>query len=410
MQADYQISIYLDTRRAKSNGLYPVKLRVYETSTKKRKLYPTKFEFSESDFASIWNTTKPKGEFKARRLELQSLETHANSVAESIETFSFEALERRLFRNKGDGVKLNYHYDKINEALTKSGRLGSASSYDLSRKSLIGFYPKFKDLTFSDVTVKFLNDYESYMINKGSSTTTVGVYLRALRAIFNTAITEDEIKSSVYPFGKGKYQIPASKGVKKALNNEQLKAMFKAKPKTPEQQKAKDFWFFSFMCNGMNFKDIAQLKHSDIKESELQFVRAKTALTSKANQKTIVIHLNDFALSIIKKYGSKDLNSRSYVFNVLNSGLNDQEQRSRVQSFVRTTNQHMKKLCLANDLQVVSTYWARHSFATKIVRDGASLELASESLGHSNLAVTQGYFAGFGDEVRREMSEGLMKF
>ena len=56
MKAEYVISIYLDTRRKKKNGKYPVKLRVFATTTKMQKLYNTSFEFTEVEFDSIWKT------------------------------------------------------------------------------------------------------------------------------------------------------------------------------------------------------------------------------------------------------------------------------------------------------------------------------------------------------------------
>src|SRR5690606_17208599 len=103
-----------------------------------------------------------------------------------------------------------------------------------------------KRLEFKDITSQWLTEYEDNLIKNGKSKTTVGMYLRPLRAIFNTAISNNTIKADLYPFGKRKYTIPTPKGVKKALPKEDLKTLFNGTPKTPEQQKAKDFWFFSY--------------------------------------------------------------------------------------------------------------------------------------------------------------------
>ena len=93
------------------------------------------------------------------------------------------------------------------------------------------------------------------MLSNDKSVTSVGIYLRTLRVVFNNAIDDKDISNNIYPFGKKKYQIPTSKKVKKALNREQLKSLFNSKPKTKEQEEAKDFWFFSYMSYGMNLKD-----------------------------------------------------------------------------------------------------------------------------------------------------------
>ena len=138
--------------------------------------------------------------------------------------------------------------------------------------------------------------YEHFMVEEsGKSNATVGIYLRSLRAIFNQAVEENEIEKEYYPFGKRKYQIPATKNTKKALTKEQLSVLFNSKPKLPQQKKAKDFWFFSYACNGMNMKDIALLKYKDIQDGKIEFYRAKTKLTSKANLKPITVYLNDFS-------------------------------------------------------------------------------------------------------------------
>jgi hypothetical protein len=74
---------------------------------------------------------------------------------------------------------------------------------------------------------------------KEKSLTTVSMYLRALRAVYNKAIEENEIEQEFYPFGKRKYQVPATKNTKKALSKEQLRILFNAKIESPEQEKAK---------------------------------------------------------------------------------------------------------------------------------------------------------------------------
>ncbi len=247
--------------------------------------------------------------------------------------------------------------------------------------------------------------------DKKRSPTTVSMYLRALRTIFNTAIDEKEIDRKIYPFGKRKYKVPASKTVKKALSKEQLKQLFNAKPTNYFQEKAKDFWFFSYSCNGINIKDIALLQYKNIDNKKIIFYRAKTKRTSKRNLKPIVVYLNDFSNSVIEKYGNKNKKSNNFVFDIISHEETAEEQIRKIQNFVRFINQHLKKLCKANDLpENISTYWARHSFATNAIRKGASMEFISESLGHNNLSTTKNYFSGFDNETKKNFSETIMNF
>lgn len=417
MVNNYTISLYLDTRRAKENGKFPVKLRVFTTQPRRQKLYPTKFEFEQKEFVTITESTKPRSEQKEIRRQLQAAEIKAHEVAEKLNPFTFEQFERQLFRKIGDALNISYLYAEVIKELNKRNQIGTASSYELAEKSIKDFVEtelkrKYKKLTLFDITVDWLKDFEQYMTEtKGRSFTTVGIYLRTLRAIYNSAIDRQDFEKKLYPFGKRKYQIPATRNVKKALTQEQLNKLFHSDPKTPEQLKAKEFWFFSYACNGMNMKDIANLKYKDIKRDKLTFVRAKTKLTTRSNSKAITVHLGEFAKDVIDKYGNENKSPENFVFDILTNDLTPLQEKSKVQNFTRLVNQHMKKLCEANELpEKISTYWARHSFATSAVRNGAPLEYIQESLGHSDLKTTQIYFAGFGDDVRKEFTEQLMKF
>ncbi|GAG93834.1 unnamed protein product, partial [marine sediment metagenome] len=82
------ISVALDKRRKKTNGKFPVRLRVFIPETSKQKLYGTIFDCTQKEFDSIWKTIKPKKEFKTLKLQFQSIETKANEVATKLNTFN----------------------------------------------------------------------------------------------------------------------------------------------------------------------------------------------------------------------------------------------------------------------------------------------------------------------------------
>ncbi|MDD4156439.1 MAG: tyrosine-type recombinase/integrase [Candidatus Cloacimonetes bacterium] len=80
-----------------------------------------------------------------------------------------------------------------------------------------------------------------------------------------------------------------------------------------------------------------------------------------------------------------------------------------MKNFIRLINQHFTNFANNNGISdTISTYWARHSFATNAIRSGASMEFVSEALSHSNLKTTQNYFAGFADEAKKDISNKLM--
>ena len=415
-----RVNFYLDTRRKKENGFYPVKIRVYDASTKKVRLYTTDFDLSEKDFERILFPEKGQRFRKEEteiREELEELKVYYSEKIKALNSFTFEALEKSLSIVSGDLLNVFFHFDAVIKELREYKRISTASSYELSMKSLkvylgdtTGKEPK--KLLFQDITVKFLNDYEAWMTEiKGKSLTTVGIYLRGLRVIFNRAIESKTINREIYPFGSKRYEIPASTNTKKAFNSDQLTKLFQAKAETPEQEKAKDFWFFSFVCNGMNMKDILYLKWKNLNNGQIEFVREKTKRTKKANSKPIQVPLTDFAKAFIDKYGTTEKNPNGFVFPILSENENAERQHSVKLNFIRFVNQHIKKLAKANELnENISTYWARHSFATTAVRKKASMEYVSEALGHSDLKTTKNYFAGFEDKTKKEILEDITDF
>jgi integrase len=158
----------------------------------------------------------------------------------------------------------------------------------------------------------------------------------------------------------------------------------------------------------MNMKDIALLKWSDMEADRFTFIREKTKRTKKDKQTAITVYLSDFTRDIIARHGQAS--ATTYVFPIVNDTMDAEQQHRAVQGFTRYVNQHLEKLCATNGLQVVSTYWARHSFATVAVLKGASMEFMRESLGHSDMKTTLNYFAGFDDEAKKELAVSIMDF
>ena len=419
---DYNISLFLDKRKSskKTNNLYPVKLRVYSSITKTKKLYPTGIDMSVGDFETTFKSDgSVRGKNQESKIYLRNIETRAHIVAKDIHPFTFSNFEKKMFRSKDANCNVQFHYTNKINTLKSNDQISTASNYDLSLKSINSFLEnntktKLQNLTFYDITPDWLDKYETYMIKTlGKSRTTVSMYLRALRTIFNDAINENEIKRDIYPFGKerGKYQIPSTLGKKKALTKNQLKILYEAQPETPEQEKAKDFWFFSYACSGMNMKDIVLLKNENLTDDTLQYYRAKTINTKKSNLKEISVSLNDYAKNIISKYGNKNKSGKEFIFPIISKNDGAEEQQRKIKNFTSFVNLHFNKFAKKLGFEFeISTYWARHSFATASIRNGASMEFISEALNHSNLNVTKNYFAGFEDETKKEFASRLMDF
>jgi len=408
------ISLVLDKRSLKKDGTFPVKLRVFTPEPRIQKLYATKFALNETDFKSIWQTTKPRTEHKATRNKLKALESKAIEVADKLSTFNFEDYERLMF-NKSTNKELdvNFYFEKIIDRWNSTGNISTANGYRNALQCLLRYHSA-PNINFKDITPRYLEKFETHCIeNEQKSNATISIYLRNLRTVFNEAINDKTILPELYPFGmtkKGKYQIRTSQKVKKALSKEQLKTLFTGEPLLADQKKAKAFWFFSYLCNGMNVKDILNLKCKDYDGEKITFVRAKTAKTTY-EAKEIIVYLNDYAKDVIKTYGDAGQAPNEFIFPILQRNQTAKEQHQKRQTFTRYINQHFLKY--SKNLGItenISTYWARHSFSTIAIQKGASMEFVGEALGHSDTKTTIGYFAGFENKVKKDFSNTLLDF
>ena len=402
-----------DKRRSKKNGLYPIKLRV--TFGREQKYYPTKIDLLSEDFARLNNpdlkdkslTTQRKKELKDIKLQMDAIHVRASQIIQNLPEFSFFLFEKSMF-SKTVKVKDVYTlYSTVITSMNQNGNLGTASNYKCSRNSLMMFKPK---LEFKEVTVDFLKSYEKWLLEKGKSISTVGIYLRPLRAVLNIAIEDGFYSKEYYPFGKRRYQIPASKNTKKALTKEEVgKIYYFDSPLGSWWQKAKDVWLFSYFANGINMKDIAMLKYENIDGEFIRFVRAKTLNSNRTNQKQISIFLTDELIEIINRL--KTNNTAGYLFPVLNDGQNPNRQRSLITQFTKMVNTYIGKIAKEVNIEKhVTTYTARHSFATILKRGGLSIEMISESLGHQSLKTTLCYIDSFDNDTKKEIGKLLVQF
>lgn len=268
-------------------------------------------------------------------------------------------------------------------------------------------------LIFRDVTVEFLQDYEKWLLQNEKSITTVGVYLRPLRAILNQAIEEGIItRENNYPFSKRKYQIPSGKNIKKALTKEEISKIFQYKGvKGTWWEKARDVFVFSYLASGINMKDIALLKYQNIDGDFIRFNRAKTHGTNRSGSKPISINMCDEIKQILSRWKGPTSKPNDYLFQVIEPDSSPVRQSALIKQFTRMTNTYLKLICI--DLGIdkpVTTYFARHSFATILRRGGASTAFISESLGHSKEETTASYLDSFDDESKKEMQSLLTNF
>jgi site-specific recombinase XerD len=267
-----------------------------------------------------------------------------------------------------------------------------------------------KTLSYEQVTTEFLNGYHLNLTRSGKSISTVGIYLRPLRAVYNWAILEGIIGAEAYPFGKGKYQIPSSQNIKKSLSKTDLKKLFEFSSEVAWEQRARDFFVFSYLANGMNMKDILLLKTSDIDGDFIRFNRAKTLRTSQSVL-PISVPLTEEMKEIMSRCGKLEKTNQDYIFQLLHPEDNAERQRKKIQQFTKMVNKHLRIISVALGFSTpITTYFARHSFSTVLKNSGASIEFIGESLGHSSPTTTKRYLGSFDNSMKTEMAKVLTNF
>ena len=409
-----KVSLFLDTRKdkqtkeGKRKNAFSVSLRIWDPMTRSAKIRKTGISLTETQFERAWMGQRLNtSEIAIRGLLQDALSKVTDAIAE-MEFFSYEKLDEKLSTPKGEVQNMMWHFEKKVAALREQGRIGTADGYKYTAK-IIEKYSRTRRIPFSMVTVKWLEAFERWGLAEGKSITTVGIYARNIRVLFNDAIEEGIITREQYPFGKRKYVVPTGKGKKRALSGEQLRVLLDAEPQNKEQRMAKDFFFFSYAANGMNIRDIVYLKHSDVEEERFSFVREKTKNSRRQNPSPIFVYWMPMTKKIVGLYGTSPAESK-YVFPFITDDMTEDEKYYTVRNFTRYVNQHIKILANDNGLPDISTYWARHSYATFAVQKGASMEFMQESLGHADMKTTQNYFAGFTDETKKEFAKTIMDF
>lgn len=396
----------IDARKANKDGLYLVRFRI--TFDKKQFFYKSGIYCKKEDWETILKGKKTK-ETKELREKATSghdaIKANIKSVIAINGVFSFDKFNNLIKKNTSDTLNAAF-IAKINE--TKSnGKIGTSNYYNCALQSFIKY--KGNNICFSDITVKWLNNYEKYMIDNNSTYTTINMYCRALRTIINVAKKDNIIKESDYPFSRyqndhGKYKIPEGDNKKIAITINQIGDLMNAEVSETEN-KYRDLWFFQYLCNGVNLKDVCLMKTTDIKDNFICFYRAKTEDTSKRKIKIEVPILQEMQ-QIINRW--KNNNNSDYVFPFLTGKETPEEIERAVYNINRYTRKYIKIIAKRVNIDFINNKVARHSYATVLKRSGVNIALISEGMGHTSIKTTQNYLGSFDKEQLIEASKSLL--
>jgi site-specific recombinase XerD len=395
----------LKRNKANSEGLYPIVLRI--TKDRKIKLITLGMECLKKDWDEKEASFKKSyPNYMQRNRVILNLKQKALAI---IDNFNLEEIDFTLnqfeekFRgkNKSKITVFEFWEDKITD-LNLAGRTGNARSIKGTKNSFFKFC-KNQHLLFREITVELLHKYETYLRATGSQDGGIGAKMRELRAVYNDAIKKGVVDDKYYPFKLYKVSKLKGKGFKRALSREEVKLIENLdEEKYPHLVEAKRFFLFSYFTRGMNFYDMMKLRWENVQDDKIFYTRSKT-------KGKFIIKILRPVEEILNQY--KNINTNNgYVFPILlKEDLTPIQIENRKHKKLKKFNADLKKIALVLEInKPITSYVARHSYATNLKHLGISTDILSQSMGHSNLAITTSYLKDFDNEIIDDANEKLL--
>ena len=300
-------------------------------------------------------------------------------------------------KNAKDDLRL--YMPEVIEMLKREGKFPAMHVYACTLRSYEKFcaeerYPKntTASLSMQEIfTPERLKEYEDWLAGQQSSPNTISTYMRTLQAVYNRWMSPGiEVYNPV--LFKDVYTKVESR-TKRALTAEQMEQLRNTdfSVLTLRQQQVLTYFLLMFMLRGMPFIDLAHLRKSDLRNRRITYRRHKTG-------KLMVVDVPPDAMRLLQKY--RDKTDSEYLFPLLHGGLFMEEHHHRYQETLRHFNRELARLMKQLLPGVsVSSYTARHTWATLAYHSGVPVGLISQSLGHSSIRVTMTYLKPFDAEV-----------
>lgn len=316
--------------------------------------------------------------------------------------FTLNQFEEK-FRGKEQSkiTVLEFWAETVND-LKIAGRIGNARAHQDTKNSFFKFC-KNQKILFKEITVELLDKYETHLRATGSNDGGIGVRMRELRALFNSAIKKGIVGEKYYPFKVYKVSKLKGKGFKKALSRAEVKMIENLdETKYPHLIEAKHLFVFSYYTRGMNFYDVMKLTWDRIIDDKIIYTRSKT-------KGRFIIKILKPVQDILDFY--KNINtSTNFVFPILlKEELTPLQIENRKTKKIKKFNSDLKKIAQVLGIdKPLTSYVARHSFATNLKQLGVSTDIISQSMGHQNIGITSAYLKDFENDVIDDANEKLL--
>ncbi len=395
--------LVLNDKRVREDSTYPVEVRI--TYLRKNTTIATGIRVKKEHWDSNAQLVRKTPNFQKLNQSIGDVFLKVQKIIHELDDnqeFSFIALKERM-DNKLKPSKVvtgDRTFNEFSEELIKNlfsiNKVGNALVYQTASNRLIGF-ANGRKLKFKEIDYMFLEDFQRHLINEGVKQNSISNYLRTIRAIYNRAIKARVICRTQYPFNE--VTIKSERTAKRAILASDLAKIYTLDLKENTREwHARNYFFLSFSLIGVSFTDLAYLKSTNIINGRIVYRRRKT-------RKEYSIQITPLAQRIINEY--KDRNDK-YLLPILPATVAEDSlvANQKIHQWIKTTNKWMKELAATCDItETLTTYVARHTWATTAKRLGYSNELIAEAMGHEyGNKITNIYLDNFEQSVVDELN------
>lgn len=399
-----KIAVILYKSNTLANGDHPIYVRVSQNEDKKHASVGLSCPASLWDFdCNLPRRNHPNKEL-IEVIITNKLKQYRDKQLEMIaegKPLSPKALIKAVENPKTNKQLLTF----LDELIGRQKKKGNADVYRDTKRQLKKFEVSSTTL-LTDVDQQFLNRYETYLRGLEMKETSISVYFRTLRAVLKSAVEEELLKEDDYPFKKFKISKFNTTTQKRAITKEEMKKIG-ALPILPESPLyiAQKYFLFSYYGQGMNFRDMALLKWKNVIDDRVFYQRAKT-------ERFLQFKLLPPAQAIIDFYRPQTpYDGEDYVFPILDKHVHITETQinNRSDKVLKQVNKGLKELAKMTGINgKITSYVARHTYATVLKKNYIDTSVISEAMGHANSDTTKIYLKSFANEVIDKANEHLL--
>lgn len=318
--------------------------------------------------------------------------------------------------------KMNDFMMSVITDLENSGRYSTAHVYRCALKAALTYGGA--AVLLEEITPAWLYNYQAYLLAHQLLWNTISTYMRMLRAVYNRAVDAGIVCYIPHQF-KGVFTGRQGNHQRALEGDEMRRILFNEGEVTSEVQQVDEanvivenkpdshsrhnlLWARACLelmlrFHGMPFVDLAHLRKSDLRDGYLVIRRHKTG-------RQLSIEVTPEAMVLLRCYTHHDPGS-PYLLDILDGKFTGKEAYQEYQRVLRLLNLRLSQLSLKRGVgHKVSSYSARHTWATVAKRCGIPVEVISEALGHASITTTEGYLKQFDNRTLEKANKVIIDY